>query len=176
MKSQIYLRNPLSLFVSGLILLLSIDSCNKTTDTVAPITPTGTPTIVNTWTFNNAIVTIDANAYPISKTNLATTAYPLDDFVFTSDGKYTRGKTVGTWEQVSKTLMKIDGKNYDIYNLSLTSLDFGNTFSSFQTVQNPTLEQVDAASISTTFLKTINIQLPASTANSIRYQVSYTKK
>ncbi len=175
MKTQIYLRNPLSLFFLGLSLLVSMIACNKTTDTIAPITPTGTPSIVNTWTFNNAIVTIDANAYPISKTNLATTSYPLDDIIFTSDGKYTRGKTVGTWEQVSKTLMKIDGKNYDLYNLSLTSLDFGNTFSSFQTVQNPTLEQVDAASTSTIFLKTININLASST-NTIKYQVSYNKK
>jgi hypothetical protein len=185
MKTQFNCIKNVAFAIGVTALLVGTQSCKKTeTVTPTPI-PTETFTLVGTWSLVSADVVVNGKSYPtITATDIAKTPatkgpYPADDFVFTSDGKYTRGKESGTWTLATSAQLKLKNTvidlSYEFSNNDATTMQFGNTWDLIAS-PNPTTAQGDAPISAQALLNTIDVGIPGASLANVKYRVNYKKK
>ena len=154
-----------------LMAFFAISSCKKTDD---PIPTPSQPafSLVGTWSLTEAKVTIDSKTTTLTPAAISQGVYPTADFVFTSDGKYTRGKESGNWVLTAGQL-QLGDLTYEYLNTDASVFQIGNTFNDFQAQMNITRPKQNAVGTSQDLL---NLLVPVNTLNSISYRVIYKKK
>lgn len=154
-------------------LMMSQQSCKKEDTTVTP-TPTEAFSLVGTWTLSSTIVSFGTNYSPTPAEIAKSVFYNASDFVFTSDGKYTRGKDSGTWTYVGGTL-KLGNLSYSSSYSDLNTFTFGNSWIGFNTNANPNTSELDAISTAQGLMNVYSITIPTSSKD-VSYKVTYKKK
>ena len=161
-------------------LMMSQQSCKKEDTTVTPSTPTTAFSLVGTWALSSTQVSFGTFYSPTPAEIAKSVFYNASDFVFTSDGKYTRGKDSGTWTYVSGTL-KLGDLPYSISNDDMNTFTFGNSWIGFNTDKgsgingNPTISEIDAISTAQSLMSVYSITIPKSSKD-VSYKVTYKKK
>ena len=168
----------LTLALTITTLMMSQQSCKKDDTTV--ISPTEIFSIVGTWTLSNTQVFFGTYYSPTPAEIAKSLYYNTSDFIFTSDGKYTRGNDAGAWTYVSGTL-KLGGLSYSISNDDLNTFTFGNSWMGFNTDKgsgingNPTISEIDAISTAQSLMNIYSITIPKSSKD-VSYKITYKKK
>ena len=159
-------------------LMMSQQSCKKEDTTVTPATQAFS--IVGTWTLSSTQVSFGTFYSPTPAEIAKSVHYNANDFVFTSDGKYSRGKDAGTWTYVSGTL-KLGDLSYSFSNDDLNTFTFGNSWIGFNTDKgsgtngNPTISEIDAISTAQSLMNIYSITIPKSSKD-VSYKITYKKK
>jgi hypothetical protein len=164
----------------GLALALLCAACSKTSDPTPSSSATVSP---GTYTVTSAILTVNANAYPVSLAQLANTAKVsgkpnlTDDLTLKSDGTFAWGPLTGTYNEARLTTTDL---TYDL-SPSTSTLTVSNTFDGMlQYAPNyqkgSTSAQFDGFQRGATMSTVLGLTTDFATLNKTKYELLFTKK